>query len=112
MSEASQLFDHLAGRAPLIGGHPKATSSVTGSNYNVSYFRDHSILISLAGHPYKVLDAARTYYRDTVEHAARCLGMFGEEGIARIVREKHEGKDSVWIDGVCWSNAGQIVDVA
>lgn len=112
-SEARQVFERWHNRElPTIGAYP-APSTVSGINYGVSYFSDKSVLITLRGKPYCVFDAERTYYRDTIEHAARCLGNFGQEGIVRMLANKHAGEVSAWIDGVCWCvSTGELLDVA
>ena len=113
MSIARQVYDALQGKPlPFVGAYP-APSSVSGSNYGVSYFHDKSILITLNGKPYKAFDEDRTYYRDTIEHAARCLGNFGQAKIAEMLRLKYEGQQAAWVDGVQWSvETGELLDVA
>jgi hypothetical protein len=112
-SEARQVFDRFYNRElPIIGAYP-APSSVSGINYGVSYFADRSVLLTLNGKPYFVFDGERTYYRDTIEHAARCLGNFGQAKIAAMLQAKHAGEAIAWIDGVCWNvETGELVDVA
>jgi len=112
MSQARDVYERCKGAPlPFIGAYP-APCSVSGANYSVSYFSDNSILICLNGQVYRVLDEPKTYYREDVEHAARCLGAHGLAGIARIVREKYGDQPRVTIDNVTWSNAGELVDVS
>lgn len=113
MSQARDVYERCNGATlPFIGAYP-APCSVSGANYGVSYFSDKSVLITLNGKPYKVFDEDRTYYRDTIEHAARCLGNFGTVKIAEMLKYKYADQEAAWIDGVQWSVAtGELLDVA
>ncbi len=83
---------------------PPAPSMVSHPDYTVSYYDDHSILICAKGHAPIVLDEERTYYRDTVEHLASCLGRFTQEQRADMLLLKET--DQTWIDGICWNRDG------
>jgi hypothetical protein len=79
-----------------------APCSVSHENYSVGYFADNSILIWARNEGYIVLDASQTYYRETVEHLARCLGTFSKDRRAAMV-----GGESKWIDGIYWGADGR-----
>lgn len=110
-SQASRWADHLRLQGatneslPILGIIP-APSTVSHSNYSIAYYDDHSILIWAKGEGFIVLDEEQTYYRDTVEHLARCLGMFDKSRRAAMIAKKCEGDDSVWIDGIRWAADG------
>lgn len=115
-SQAQQAFDryqaHLeSGGPPLLGALPAGSTVSYPNGGGVSYFGDNSILLCVHYKPYRVLDGERTYYRDTVEHAARCLNLFTKERRAEMVQHSHPGEESVWIDGVLWSSDGELLDV-
>lgn len=111
MSQASRWADHLRLQGatndslPILGILP-APSSVSHGNYSVAYYDDKSILIWAKGEGFIVLDQEQTYYRDTVEHLARCLGMFNRSRRAEMIAKRIEGKESVWIDGIRWGADG------
>ena len=90
-------------REKYIGAIP-APSTVSHQNYSVSYFADHSILIWSQHDGYTLLDSEQTYYRDTVEHLARCLGTFTKARRAEMV-----GGQDKWIDGIFWSADGEFI---
>lgn len=110
-SQASKWADHLRLQGatneslPILGIIP-APSTVSHSNYSVAYYDDHSILIWAKGEGFVVLDEEQTYYRDTVEHLARCLGLFSKVRRAEMISKKAAGDDSVWIDGIRWGSDG------
>lgn len=83
-----------------------APSAVYHDKYSVRYFSDSSILIWADGEDMIVLDGECTYYRDTVEHLAMCLGEFSREKRAEIV-----GDDSRWIDGIHWAANGSFIEM-
>lgn len=99
MAEKLLSLDPSGGRVSL--GIP-SPCSVSHENYSVSYFADKSILIWAKNEGYIVLDASQTYYRDTVEHLARCLGMFGKTQRAAMI-----GGEAKWIDGIHWGVDGE-----
>jgi hypothetical protein len=103
-SQARQVAERLDWSA-YIGG-PPAPSMVSGTNYHVGYYSDKSILICATGHEPIVLDEERTYYRDTVEHLARCLGMFSKVQRASMLHVKLRDDDTIWIDGILWNRDG------
>lgn len=110
-SHARQVAERLANCEPgavYIGG-PPAPSMVSHTNYSVSYYDDHSILICARGHAPIVLDEERTYYRDTVQHLARCLGMFSQAQRADMLLLK-DG-DPIWIDGIGWNRDGSFAAI-
>ena len=88
----------------MIGGPIGAGCSVSHPNYKVGYYADNSILIWSANEGYMVLDEQRTYYRDTVEHLARCLGSFTKERRAEMI-----GGEDKWIDGIHWAADGSFL---
>jgi hypothetical protein len=104
MSEARQIAEQLLKLDPSGGrvllGIP-SPCSVSHENYSVGYFSDNSILIWARNEGYIVLDASQTYYRETVEHLARCLGTFSKDRRAAMV-----GGESKWIDGIYWGADG------
>lgn len=105
-SQARQMADRLANidwRAAFIGA-PPAQSTVSHTDYTVSYYADKSILLWSILSGYLVLDESRTYYRDTVDHLARCLGLFSRERRAAMV-----GGEDKWIDGIHWSATGEFL---
>jgi len=108
-SEARQMlarlpqFDPAIGQWPFIGAIA-APSTVSHQNYSVSYYADHSILIWSRNDGYLVLDGDQTYYRDTVDHLARCMGLFDKSRRADMV-----GPSDRWIDGIHWSAAGEFI---
>ena len=93
------------GLFPMLG--IPAPSSVNHHDYSVGYFDDSSILIWARGEGYIVLDQERTYYRDTVEHLARCLGMFSKSQRAGFL-----GGATKWVDGIRWSADGDFIELA
>lgn len=102
---------------PFLGGTFPAPSCVSGPNYGVSYYADHSVLCTYEGRIYRVLDEERTYHRDSIEHAMRCLGRFGPDGCreraAKLASDRQLPGSLIWIDGVQWSlETGHWVDVA
>lgn len=114
-SHASRWAEHLKLQGatneslPTLGIIP-APSTVSHSNYSVGYYEDKSILIWAKGEGFIVLDAEQTYYRDTVEHLARCLGTFSRERRAEMIRNKlSPNEDCAWIDGICWGSDGTYV---
>lgn len=110
-SQASRWAKHLQLQGasndslPTLGIIP-APCSVSHSNYSVAYYDDKSILVWARGEGFIVLDAEQTYYRDTVEHLARCLGNMPRERRAEVVRRRAGLDDTVWIDGICWGRDG------
>jgi hypothetical protein len=98
-SQASEMRDRLL-RSPAMLGIP-ASSSVSHPSYSVGYYSDKSILIWSKNEGYLVLDEPITYYRETVEHLARCLGLFTKEQRSAMI-----GPESRWIDGVHWGADG------
>lgn len=111
-SQASKWAEHLKLQGatneslPTLGIIP-APCSVSHSNYSVGYYPDKSILVWAKGEGFIVLDAEQTYYRDTVEHMARCLGLFSRERRAEMICKKLSPTDDrVWIDGICWGRDG------
>lgn len=111
VSEARQLADRLNASTnikqeglPLLG--IPAPSSCSHSDYSVGYFSDNSILIWSRGEDLIVLDENRTYYRDTVEHLAKCLGIFSQERRAEMLKGK-----SQWVDGIHWSSDGSFIEL-
>ena len=108
-SDARRMLDRLPKFDPAIGEWPYigaiwAPSTVSHQNYSVSYYRDHSILIWSRNDGYLVLDGEQTYYRETVEHLARCLGLFSRDRRAEMV-----GGEDKWIDGIHWSSSGEFL---
>ena len=105
MSESRTMAEKLLSLDPsggrLLLGIP-APNSVSHENYSVGYFADKSILIWAKNEGYIVLDASQTYYRETVEHLARCLGTFSKDQRAAMV-----GGESKWIDGIHWGADGE-----
>lgn len=106
-SEARQILARLPQFDPAIGHQPfigaiAAPSTVSHQNYFVSYYADHSILIWSRNDGYLVLDGEQTYYRDTVDHLARCLGSFTKERRSEMV-----GLADNWINGIHWSATGE-----
>ena len=83
-----------------------APSSCSGDGYRVGHFKDNSILLWAKGTGLIVFDEARTYYRDTIEHLARCLGMFTKERRAEMI-----GGQDKWIDGIHWAADGSFLGV-
>lgn len=111
-SQAQHWASHLSLQGatneslPTLGIIP-APCGVSHSNYAVGYFSDRSILIWAKGEGFIVLDADQIYYRETVEHLARCLGTFPRERRAQMVQRSIRGNDdSVWIDGIRWGRDG------
>ena len=112
-SIASRWADHLKLQGatneslPTLGIIP-APSTVSHNNYSVGYYEDKSILIWAKGEGFIVLDDNQTYYRDTVEHLARCLGSFSREQRAKMLQRKLSASnaDSIWVDGICWGRDG------
>jgi hypothetical protein len=108
-SEAKRMADRLS-KMPNDGnpGFPTigmpAPSSVSHQHYAVGYYADKSILVWSINDGFLVLDEEQTYYRDTVEHLARCLGLFTKERRAEMV-----GIADKWIEGIHWSSAGEFV---
>lgn len=96
--------DIKANGLPLLG--IPAPSMVTHQDYAIGYFGDHSILIWARGEDLIVLDEERVYYRDTVEHLARCLGIFTKERRAEMLK-----KESQWIDGIHWAADGSFIEI-
>lgn len=90
-------------------GAPAAPSTISHSDYGVSYYADQSILIVARGETPIVLDENRTYYRDTVEHLARCLGIFSQERRAEMLA-KHDAFP-VWVDGIAWNQDGSFAGI-
>lgn len=82
-------------------------NSVSHYFYHVGYFDDKSILIWARGEGFLVLDEDRTYCRDTIEHLARCLGMFTQEERAHHL-QKYSG--SAWVDGIHWAKDGSFIE--
>ncbi len=114
ISHARRVAERLPTELPYIGA-PPAPSTVSGLTYTVSYYEDHSILICARNHPPIVLDEERTYYRDSVEFLARCLGSFSRDSRAEMIqgyaaRQSHES-GPIWIGGVCWNLDGTYVAV-
>ena len=110
-SQARQVAERLAGRQSAFIGGPPAPSMVSHTNYSVSYYDDHSILICAKGHAPVVLDEERTYYRDIVEHLARCLGMFTQEQRADMLHVKLRDEDTIWVDGILWNRDGSFAAI-
>ncbi len=109
-SEANRLATRFmesdpSGLLPMLG--IPAPSSVNHQDYSVGYFDDKSILIWARGEGFIVLDQDRTYYRDTVEHLARCLGLFSKTQRAGFL-----GGATKWINGICWSAEGDFIELA
>ena len=109
-SQAREMTKHLLSKDPsashrLMG--IAAPSSVSHERYAVGYFSDKSILIWAHGEGYIVLDGDRTYYRDTVEHLARCLSMFSKERRAEMLKG-----ESQWIDGIHWDANGDWIGIS
>lgn len=106
-SEARTTADRLAalmtdGEFPLLT--IPAPSTIAHINYHVGYFADHSILIWARGEGFIVLDEERTYYRDDVNHLAKCLGNFTQEQRAEMI-----GESDRWIDGLHWAADGSFI---
>jgi hypothetical protein len=101
MAERLLRLDPSGGRV-FLGAN--AQNGVSHENYSVGYFADNSILIWAKGEGCIVLDGAQTYYRDTVEHLARCLGTFTKAERAAMI-----GGKSKWIDGIHWSADGECI---
>jgi hypothetical protein len=94
-------------------------SSVSHAQYAVGYFPDKSFLIATRpwhGHPWEwrfIGTAEKTYYRSDIEHAARCLGTLPTERRATLAQQHGATPDApVWVDGVCWDHAGELVDIS
>lgn len=107
MSQASEMLKILKRDdidRPTLG--IPAPSSVSHQNYSVGYYADCSILIWSRNDGYLVLDAEQTYYRDSVEHLARCLGTFSQSE-----RSKMLNGESKWIDGVHWNADGSFISL-
>ena len=96
---------------PTLGLLPGGNSTIWHNDYAVAYYDDNSVLIWARGEGFLVLDDDRTYYRDTVEHLARCLGLFSKERRAAMVQKSLAGADSVWIDGICWGADGSYLEM-
>lgn len=96
--------DIKANRLPLLG--IPAPSMVSNEEYAIGYFNDHSILIWARGEDLTVLDEDRIYYRDTVDHLARCLGIFTQERRAEMLKG-----ESQWIDGIHWAADGSFIEI-
>jgi hypothetical protein len=107
MSEARKLADSIRSAEdsfPFIA--MPAPSSVSGTEYKIGYFNDKSILMWIKGTGVIVFDEAKTYYRDTIEHLARCLSLFTKEKRAEMV-----GGQDKWIDGIHWAADGSFLEV-
>lgn len=111
VSEARTMGERLARlgatneQLPVLG--IPAPSAVSHHNYAVGYYADKSILIWARGEGLLVLDAETTYFRDTVEHLARCLGTFTKEQRAAMIGRNNPGSGAdVWIDGIRWASDG------
>lgn len=102
-SQARHIGARLA-QLPKMLTMFEAPSSVDHSLYKVGYFHDQSILIWAEYHGWLVLDEEQTYHRTTVEHLARCLGIYSRERIAEIV-----GDEDRWIDGIHWGSDGRFL---
>ena len=101
-SHARQMLERIE-RMPEMIGIP-APSSVSHTDYKVGFYADHSILIWSRHAGYVVLDESQTYYRDTVEHLARCLGTFDQARRAAMI-----GGEDKWIDGIHWAADGSYI---
>lgn len=116
-SEARQvadLFERAGDDGSLLICAPPAPSTISHPNYSVSYYADQSVLILARGEKPLVLDEPRTYYRDTTEHLARCLGLTTQEKRAEIV-QRSEFFDAetrqCWIDGILWNADGTFAEI-
>jgi methionine synthase I (cobalamin-dependent) len=108
-SEARAMHDALTRNGtqpgfPVIGLAGPIT--VSHQNYAMAIYRDKSILIWSRNDGYLILEDNQTYYRDTVEHLARCLGTFPKERRAQMV-----GGQDKWIDGIHWAADGSFLGV-
>lgn len=106
-SEARRIAERLPANygTVLIGAIP-GVSSISHTDYRVTYFADRSILIWSRHGGNLVLDEEQNYYRDTVEHLARCLGLFTQERRAEML-----GHEDKWVDGIHWSATGEFLGV-
>lgn len=128
---AAEWIDALCDQREPRGEHSGGlfrglVGSVSGSPPNgssrcaVHYYDDHSILCMLDDgsspcigvyRPYRILDETRTYYREDVEHAMRCLATHGRDAIKNIIERKY-GPGQHWISGVLWDGeTGDWLDV-
>lgn len=103
-SEARKAMIQAKKLPAMIGGFISAPCSVSHAHYTVGYYSDKSILIWSVNDGYLVLDGNQTYYRDLVEHLARCLGLFTKERRAEMV-----GGQDKWIDGIHWAADGSFL---
>lgn len=104
-SEARAMTQRLPNNyGDVVIGAIAGVSSVSHPNYRVTYFADNSILIWTKHDGFLVLDETQTYYRNTVEHLARCLGTFTQQQRADLLN--HQDK---WIDGIHWSATGEFL---
>lgn len=104
-SEALAMLEKLVKHGvdcPLIA--MPAPSGVSHPDYKVGYFADGSILIWARGEGYIVLDEPRTYYREDVEHLARCLGRFTQERRAELL-----GHEEQWVSNLHWAADGSFL---
>ena len=108
LSEARKFVEFARDRKFI--GIP-APRSVSHPRYQVGYFRDHSIAIWAEGSGYLVFDDERTYYRDTMENLARCLGCLTIEQRSSCL-SRTPGDVDVTVDGIVWNRNGQFVRVA
>lgn len=100
IAEAMGLFDGT----PLGLIYVPTPCSVSHQNYSVAYFDDNSILICAMDEEPIVLDDQRTYYRDTVEHLARCLGCISKAKRASSI--SGDGEYPVELSGIRWNRDG------
>ena len=107
--EVAEMFEAAGDDGSQYICAPPAPSTTSHPCYSISYYSDQSILILARGENPLVLDEERTYYRETVEHLARCLGMMTQTERSEIVQRSPDYKpthDSAWIANILWNGDG------
>jgi len=109
MSEARDFVAKFPEVEPFLG--IPAPCSMSGNGYRVGYFRDNSILVHADNHGYLILDECRTYYREDVEHLARCLAI-PKERRAEMAVKYAAGGDKAIVSNLVWSLKGDFLGFA
>jgi hypothetical protein len=99
---ATNARDIMLNAPPFIGFLVQGDTTVTHQHYRVAFYADNSVLIWTRYDGYIVLvpDTLPVDQR-TIEHLARCLGLFSQHERAAML-----GHSDKWVDGIHWAATG------